>query len=173
MVQLEYGVNTTFKSIGGMWCCDNCTPQLLPVEKVIVKAVVPGMRHGKKKAVPPEQEGYIHNKLKNWHDDTLVNAYYGALTSLSGATIIGDDVIEKLASCGEQLENYSEVRWHVQWAVGYDQMANAPTEWGQMLMEKLKDIYNGLDGLEEAEEQAKYKANTEQDFINMTAADFE
>lgn len=155
-LQLEYGVNTTFKSIEGMRCCDNCTPRLFPVEKVTVKAVVPGLKRGKKKAVSPKQEGYIRNGLKNWRDETLVNAYYGTLTSFSGATIIGDDVIEKLASCGEQLVNYSQVRRHVRWAVGYDQTANTPTEWGQMLMEILKDIYKALDGLEEEEERARY-----------------
>lgn len=172
-MQLEYGVNTTFKPIEGMRCCDNCTPRLFQVEKVIVKAVVPGMRRGKKKAVPLEQAGFIRNELKNWRDKTLVHAYYGALTSLSGATIIGDDVIEKLATCGERLENYLQARRHVRWAVGYDQTANTPTEWGQMLMEKLKDTYTALDGLEEAEERARYRANTEQEFVNMTAADFE
>jgi len=152
-----------------MRCCDNCTPRLFPVEKVTVKTVVPGLRRGKKKAVTPKQEGYIHNKLKNWRDENLVDAYYGPLTSLSGATIMGDDVIQKLASCSERLENYSQVRRHVRWAVGYDQTSNTPTTWGEMLMAELGDIYNALDSLKEEEEQASYKANTEKDFENLMA----
>ena len=172
-MQLEYGVNTSFKPIEGMRCCDNCTPRLFPVEKVTVKTTVPGLRRGKKKAVPLEQEGYIYNKLKNWRDEDLVDAYYGPLTSLSGATIMSDDIIQKLASCSERLENYSQVRRHVRWAVGYDQMSNTPTTWGAMLMAKLGDVYKKLDSLPEAEEEASYKSNTEKEFENLTPADFE
>jgi hypothetical protein len=171
--QLEYGVNTSFKQIEGMWCCDHCTPRLFPIEKVTVKAVVSGLRRGKKKAIPPEQEEYIINKLKHWRDETLVDAYYGHLTSLSGATIMGDDIVKKLASCGEWLENYSQVQRYVRWVVGYDEPSHTPTVWGQMLMTKLGDIYNNLDGLEEEQERARYKSNTEMDFVIMTAADFE
>ena len=156
-----------------MRCCDNCTPRLFPVEKVTVKAVIPGLRRGKKKSVAPEEEGYIRNKLKNWRDEDLAEPYYGPLTSISGATIMGDDVIDKLARCGERLEDYSQVRRHAQWAVGYDQTSNTPTTWGAMLMVKLEDIYRALDSLGEAEERARYKANTEKDFENLTSADFE
>ena len=128
-----------------MRCCDNCTPRVFPVEKVTVKAVVPGLRRGKKKPLAPGQEEYIRNKLKNWRDENLVDAYYGPLTSLSGATIMSDDVIQKLASCGERLENYSQVQRYVRWAVGYDHTSDMPTMWGAMLMARLRDIYKGLD----------------------------
>ncbi|KDR67869.1 hypothetical protein GALMADRAFT_79410, partial [Galerina marginata CBS 339.88] len=171
--QLEYGVNTSFKLIEGMRCCDNCTPRLFPVEKVTVKAVIPGLRRGKKKAVSEEEEKHVREELENWRDETLVDAYYGSLTSLSGATIIGDDIIEKLATCGERLESYSQVQRHVRWAMGYNQTSNTVTRWGQMLVEKLGDIYMVLDGMEAAEEQARYKENTEKEFVNMTAANFE
>lgn len=146
---------------------------MFPVEKVTVKPIVPGLKRGKKKGISEEGQGYIHEKLKNWQDETLLDAFYGDLTGLSGATIIADDVIEKLATCGECLESYSQVQQHVRWALGYDESTNMPTVWGDMLMTELEMIYKMMEGLEEAEEWAQYCANTMKDFVIMTEKYFQ
>ena len=138
----------------GTCCCDNCEPQLFPVEEVTVKPMVPGLKRGKKKGISEEKQGYLRNKLRKWQDDTLLDAFYGGLISISGATIIADDVIEKLATCGEHLESYSQVQRHVRWALGYNESTNMPTIWGDMLMIELERIYKVMEGLEEAEEWA-------------------
>lgn len=173
IVQLIYPENTLYQPRIGTRCCDNCEPRLFPVEEVTVKPVIPGLKRGKKKGISEEGQGYIREKLKRWRDDTLLNAFYGDLTGLSGATIIADGVIEKLATCGEHLETYSQVQRHVRWAHGYNELNNTPTKWGDMLMTELEGIYKAMEGLEEAEERARYRANTIKDFVILTEKDFE
>jgi hypothetical protein len=172
-VQLIYPENTSYKRIMGTRCCDNCEPRLFPVEEVTVKPVVPSLKRGKKKGISEEGQSYIRKRLKIWRDETLLNEFYGDLTGLSGATIIADGVIEKLATCGEHLETYSQVQRHVRWALGYDESNNMPTRWGNMLMTELGGIYKAVESLEGAEERARYCANTMKDFVIMTEKDFE
>ncbi|KAF8798379.1 hypothetical protein BYT27DRAFT_7228444 [Phlegmacium glaucopus] len=172
-LQLKYPDNTSYQPTTGTRCCDNCEPRLFSVEEVTVKPIVPGLKRGKKKGISEEGQGYIRKKLRNWQDDTLLDAFYGDLTGLSGATIIADDVIERLATCGERLENYLQVWRHVRWALGYDESANMPTIWGDMLMTELERIYKTMEGLEEVEERAQYSANTMKDFVIMTKKDFQ
>jgi len=83
-----------------MRCCDNCTPHLFPVEKFVVQKEA-GLKHSKKRKVTFEEQSYIRDKLTKWQDDTLIDDYYGSNSALSGRTLLGDDVIEKLATCGE------------------------------------------------------------------------
>ena len=75
--------------------------------------MVPGLKHGKKKGISEDQQGYICKELKIWREETLLNEFYGDLSGISGATIIADGVIEKLATCGEHLEMYSQVQRYV------------------------------------------------------------
>jgi hypothetical protein len=157
----------------GTRCCDNCEPRLFPVEEVTVKPLVPGLKRGKKKGISEEGQSYIRKKLKIWRDETLLNEFYGDLTSISGATILADGVIERLATCGEHLETYSQVQQCVRWALGYDESKKLPTKWGNMLMRELEEIYKAVEGLEGAEEWAQYCANTMKDFVIMTEKDFE
>ena len=50
-VQLLFPTNTTYQPLPGAHCCDICTPQLFPVEEIMLD-IVPGLKHGKKKKVP-------------------------------------------------------------------------------------------------------------------------
>ena len=104
---------------------------------------------------------------------TLLNEFYGDLSGISGATIIADGVIEKLATCGEHLETYSQVQRYVRWALGYDESNNTPMRWGVMLMTELGKIYNKMEVSKEEEEQARYCANTMKYFVIITEKDFE
>ena len=61
-------------------------------------------------------------------------------------------MVEKIATCGERIDTYSELRRHVRWAYGHDAMADGPNEYGQLLLARLSRIYQGFDN-ELAEEQ--------------------
>lgn len=157
----------------GTRCCDNCEPRLFPVEKVSIKKAADRLRRGKKKALSNEDQEFIRNHLKDWHDTTLVREYYGQLTGLSGRTILGNDVINKLATCGEQLEDYSQVQQYARWAIGYDQNTKKPKKEGILLVSKLGEIYKKMEQREKDNEIAEYQKNTLKDFVNLTADDFQ
>ena len=162
-VQLDFPTNTSFRPMIGMRCCDNCEPRLFPVERIEVQKA-PGLKRGKKRKFSEEDEGRIRDCLLDWRDNTLLPKVYGPLTSLAGRTLLGDDVIEKLATCGEQIESYSQLRQHARWALGHDMATNDANENGLLLVEELKKIHAELDDEEERRESSRYTANTQQDF---------
>jgi hypothetical protein len=43
----------------------------------------------------------VRNNLSQWHDNELLNHFYGGTSIILGSTLLGDDVIAKLAVCGE------------------------------------------------------------------------
>jgi hypothetical protein len=66
---------------------------------------------------------------------------YPGTTTISAETVLGDDVIDKLAGCGERIECQAEMCRHVHWALGFDKNMGYPTTYGNMLLEKLRTIY--------------------------------
>lgn len=163
-VQLDFPRNTSFQLMIGMRCCDNCEPRLFPVERIEVQKP-PGLKRGKKRKISEVDEGHIRNCLLDWRDNTLLPKVYGPLTSLAGQTMLGDDIIEKLATCGEQIESYSQLRQHVRWALGHDMATNDANENGLLLVEELKKIRAEAEDEEEQRKSARYiVANTQQDF---------
>ena len=151
VVQLVYPMTSSFQPLPNARCCDNCTPRLFPVEHIVVTKT-PGLKRGKKKRIPEKQEKAIRDQLNDWREEELVEMAYPGVVSISGATVLGDDVVEKIATCGERIDTYSELRRHVQWAYGHDAMADGPNEYGQLLLARLSRIYQGFDN-ELAEEQ--------------------
>jgi hypothetical protein len=154
-----------------MRCCDNCTPHLFPVENAIVQKV-PGLKRGKKRKVAQEEQSYIRDTLTEWRDDTLVDEYYGPNSALSGSTLLGEDVIEKLATCGERIWDYSHLRRHTRWALGHDTTTESPNKWGKSLLEVLARIYTVLEDTE-VERQAELEfeealREAEKDRVNKT-----
>ena len=131
-----------------MRCCDNCTPHLFPVEKAVVQKVA-GLKRGKKRKVSKEEQNYIRDTLTEWRDDTLIDEYYGPNSALSGRTLLGDDIIEKLATCGERIWDYSHLRQHTRWALGHDTTMESPNKWGKSLLATLARIYTVLEDEEE------------------------
>jgi len=51
-----------YQPITGPHCCDNCEPQLFPVEKITVVWPL-CLKRGKEKAVTDTESGPIHNQL--------------------------------------------------------------------------------------------------------------
>lgn len=143
-VQLIYPTTSSFQTLPNTRCCDNCTPRLFPVEKIAVTKT-PGLKRGKKKQIPEKQEKAIRNQLNDWREEELVELVYPGIVSISGATVLGDDVVEKIATCGERIDTYSELRRHVRWAYGHDPVADGPNEYGKLLLTRLSRIYQGFD----------------------------
>ena len=64
---------------------------------------------------------------------------------MSGATILGDDIVEKLAKCGEQIESADELARHIRWPIGIDAETHVLTDIGRELLAKLQEIYHKID----------------------------
>lgn len=98
----------------------------------------------------------------DWREDVLLPKVYGSLTSLSGRTLLGDDVVDKLATCSEQIEDYSQLRRHVYWAFGHDTATNDANKCGLLLIEELKKLHRQVEADAEQREEAIYRENTQQ-----------
>lgn len=136
------------------------------MEHITTTRVEKGLKRGKKKKVPEEEVNYITKQLKQWRDETLMDAYYGDLTSFSALTVMGDHIIDSISHCGERVRDYSQLRRHVRWANGHDTEKNVPNQYGLLLMEELARIYDALDTrdkrVKEREEEAKREAERRQ-----------
>jgi hypothetical protein len=70
---------------------------------------------------------------------------------------MSDDMVDKIAGCGERPRNYTELRRHVVWALIHDGDTGGPNEWGERFILALRDIYEALDKVDEerAEEEKR------------------
>jgi hypothetical protein len=59
--------------------------------------------------------------------------------------LLGDDVIEKLATCGERIETMEDFAQHARWPIRFNVGTGASTEYGNMLLQRLKTIYSKFD----------------------------
>ena len=87
-----------------------------------------------------------------------MDTFYPGITSLSPAVLMSDDIIAKIAECGERVTTYEELRRHIRWRLGHNPDTNQPNEKGKLLMDKLADIYRVLnenDAQTRSAEQAK------------------
>ena len=109
----------------------------------------------------------------------MVDEYYGPTSALSGRILLGDDIIEKLATCGEHIWDYSHLCRHVCWALGHDNASESPNKWGRSLLATLASIYTILEDeenthqaeleFEEAlREEVNEKIQAEKDRVNKT-----
>jgi len=106
---------------------------------------MPALKRGKKRKVPKEQESAIRDGLVEWRDTELLESYYPGTSTISGETLLGDDVIEKLAGCGERIKTHEVLHQHVRWAIGFNESTREPTIHGDKLLVKLQQIYAKLD----------------------------
>ena len=157
IVPLKFPTTTSYNPLPNTRCCDNCEPRLFEVEKIKLTRV-PGLKRGKKKQVAPTEVTKIREGLVEWRETDLLDKFYPGISSLSGQTILGDDVVEKIATCGEHLETYAQLRQHVRWAVGHQEDTDEPNKWGRLLMDQLSLIYQGL--AETAEEERQQRVST-------------
>jgi hypothetical protein len=139
-----YPTTTTYQELTGTHCCHICEPRVFPME-VIELEKLPGLKQGKKRKVSEEQESAIHAGLVEWREDELLDKIYPGTSSISAQMVLGDEVIDRLASCGEWIETQAEMRRHVQWAISFDENTGCSTTYGDMLLVKLQLIYAQFD----------------------------
>jgi hypothetical protein len=76
----------------------------------------------------------------------LLDRFYGGTSIIAGATLLGDNIIEKLTTCGERVETREEFVQHARWPLGFDgEGTGATTEYGILLLKRLKMIYSKFD----------------------------
>src|SRR5882762_9308408 len=107
-VQLVYPETTLYQALPGACCCHICTPRLFPLEVITVKKL-PGLKRGKKRKLSEDQEAAIREGLRDWWEEVLLDAMYPSTTSISAETVLGNDVIESLATCGERIDSHAEM----------------------------------------------------------------
>ena len=83
-----------------MRCCDNCKPQLFEAERITIEKGST-LKRDKKCRLPTGFENAIQNNLLQWHKNELLDKLYGGTLIIAGSTVLGDDVIKKLVTCGE------------------------------------------------------------------------
>ncbi|KAF6745812.1 P-loop containing nucleoside triphosphate hydrolase protein [Ephemerocybe angulata] len=116
LVQLQYPATSTFRPDPSLLCCDVCDPDSFKVEDITLEKVK-GLARGRKKQLPYAEElgKRIRTKLEAWHEDTLLQEYYGDsdMVSISGEALLGDDVISKIADCGKYLRTAEDLARHL------------------------------------------------------------
>jgi hypothetical protein len=142
---------SVFRPLPGMRCCDNCEPRLFEAERITLDKTST-LKRGKKRKLPSGFEDAIRNDLSHWRENELLDRFYGGTSIIAGSTLLGDDVIEKLATCGERVETKEEFAQHARWPIGFDAGTGATTEYGTMLLERLTTIYSKFDEDTAAEE---------------------
>ena len=80
-----------------------------------------------------------------WRETNLLDSRYPGLSSMSGRTLLADDCIEKLATCGEIIEDYTQLRRHIRWVLGEADNGNGPSDLGRLLLAKLAELYQELE----------------------------
>lgn len=151
-VPLEFPTNTSYQRLPSTRCCDNCEPRLFEVERITV-ARVPGLKRGRKRQISTEEIKAVCDGLEEWRDSELVDEFYEGVQSISGATILGDDIVQKVANCGERIGTYADLRRHAHWRIGHDVETNGPSRWGSMLLDQLSTIYKELDARSEVKQR--------------------
>jgi hypothetical protein len=149
-VQLIYPTNTSYQELPGTRCCDNCTPRLFEVELIKLQSL-PALKRGKKRKLPEATENAIRDSLRTWRDEELLNKFYPGTSIMSGATLFGDDLVEKLALCGERVDSAAILARHIRWPIGIDAETHVLTPYGNELLAVLHKIYSMIDDQAAAE----------------------
>lgn len=149
-MQLTYPSVTLFRPLPGQRCCDNCTPRLFSVEKITLPKGEE-LRKGKKRQYREEMEGAVKKDLTEWRDHELLDKFYPGSSIVAGSTLLDDDVIERLAKCGERIETREDFVQHARWAIGFGE--GQTTAYGKMLLERLQTIYSRVDAAQAAIEE--------------------
>ncbi|KAJ3518750.1 hypothetical protein NMY22_g13524 [Coprinellus aureogranulatus] len=146
--QLTFGETTLFKGRAGLRCCDVCQPYDFPIPKVKVSKP-PGLKRGRKRVLPEALSEKLGKELRAWRDSELFEMVYGAgsresLVVLPSSMVLGDDVIERVISCGIRIETEEDLRRNVRWHLGFDK-AGKLNERGSAMIRKLAEIYHDYD----------------------------
>jgi hypothetical protein len=73
---------------------------------------VAGLKRGRKKEMSKEPAKRVRSGPVDWRVNKLLDDIYPGTSIISGETLLGDDVIEKLVVCGVLIGNAEELRQH-------------------------------------------------------------
>jgi hypothetical protein len=143
--QLTYPQNTTYQLLPGTRCCDRCEPRLFPLENIVFEKV-PGLKAGRKKKLAKALENAVRAGLVRWREE-LLEIKYPNTTLLSAEVLMGDEIIDQIAGCGERIDTEEKLRRRTRWYLAYQkfQVAHTFTSHGTELLELLKTIYSAYD----------------------------
>ncbi|KAI1783590.1 P-loop containing nucleoside triphosphate hydrolase protein [Ganoderma leucocontextum] len=142
-IQLKPGVNTTYRPLAGMQCCDNCAPNAFPIQTFTISSEAPSFRRGRKKQLPARFESLVREQLKAWRDSSLVTSFFpGSASLMTGEMILPDTVIEQLATAGSQLLTPGQLARITRWPHAYvDASRQDLSATGKALVEQLREAY--------------------------------
>ncbi|KAF5332724.1 hypothetical protein D9611_005316 [Ephemerocybe angulata] len=152
--QLVYPTNTLFQPRPSLRCCDVCTPEKFPVEEIeLTKAK--GLTRGRKKQLPEQLQKDLRKRLVDWRDDAeeggLFGMFYGAaaasISSISGNSLLGDDVIDKIVNSGAYIRTEEDLRRNVRWGLAFHDESNSLTKYGTALLAELEKVYKKAEGI--------------------------
>ena len=125
-------------------CCDVCEPELFEIKDIIVRKAA-GLIWGYKKILGDNLPKAIQHDLQDWHKTTLLFMYYPKeVTIASGATLLSDNVIDCIVSCGIRLFSDTDLWQNLRWFLAFDK-DNRLLQYGTTLLAKLSSIYNEFD----------------------------
>jgi hypothetical protein len=92
----------------GARCCDICSPSDFPVPIYKLSRKYGDLKRGKKRKLPDAFEDSVRTRLCNWWEK-LVNALYPDSVTISSQGMLPDQIIEQLATCGEELYSHKQL----------------------------------------------------------------
>ncbi|THU97463.1 hypothetical protein K435DRAFT_888883 [Dendrothele bispora CBS 962.96] len=97
-------------------CCDNCQPELFPIETVAIRYPYPSRA---RRAVKPSMElqDAIRSALHQWRA-TAIEKHYAGQTVITGRYILSDDVIDRIAERPRVITDISVFRYVIPWGLG-------------------------------------------------------
>jgi len=125
-------------------CCHVCHPDRFTIEDISVNKQ-PGLTRGRKRVFPPGLADSIRLKLQNWRDDILFPMHNPSGSYIMTAEVLfGDEVIDRIISCGKRLENAHDLERNIRWYLAFDEDGQL-SRYGQALLAKLAEIYSEYD----------------------------
>lgn len=101
-----------------------------------------------------ELASMIKDTLSDWREELLDEVYPNTI-SISAATLLGDDVIDQLVSCGDRVDSPAKLRSYTRWFMGWNEDGDL-TKHGEDILRKLKEVYAEYDKkMEEKESKAR------------------
>lgn len=100
-------------------------------------------------------EDAIRQGLLDWREDTLLNLFYPGIEILGGDSLLPDDVIEKLATCGEKISTVDKLAAQIRWPLGIDLFTQELTDTGRLLLGKLQEIYDEVEAEQQRQEDER------------------
>lgn len=149
-MQPKFPESTTFNldAHPDLRCCNVHEPDAFALPKVVVERPV-GLARGRKRKFPEALSEAIEEDLRDWREEELFELYYGegsreTVTTLPSSMIMGDDVIERIATSGRRILTPTDLAKVVRWAVAFGKDGEL-TECGEELLKRLARVYDEYD----------------------------